>query len=115
VDTSHSADELVSDMSEKRTTAQNNAIHLYCELLAEALNNAGYEMKEVFKVMEVDIPWNKDRVKDLIWKKIQAPMTEKFSTTELNTKEVGEVYKVVDRAISSNFGVHVEFPSYDHE
>jgi len=94
-----------------RTIPQNSAIHKYCELLADALNDAGYEMKAVLEVMEVDIPWNRDRVKEVLWRKIQIPMTEKESTTKLTTTEVNDIYEVLDRHISSHFGVHVPFPS----
>jgi len=98
-------------MSKARTVQQNKALHKYCELLAEALNDAGYEMKAVLAVKQVDIPWNKDRVKDVLWKPLQEAMTGKESTTELSTTDPSEIYNVLDRHISSNFGIHVEWPS----
>lgn len=36
-------------MKEKRTLKQNNAIHLYCELLAKELNTLGLDMRVVLK------------------------------------------------------------------
>ncbi len=41
------------------TPNQRNALHLYCEMLACALNNAGYDMKKTLKE-EVEIPWQKN-------------------------------------------------------
>lgn len=98
-------------MAKTRTTQQNKALHKYCELLAEALNDAGYEMKAVLAVKQVDIPWNKDRVKDVLWKPLQEVVTGKSSTTELSTIDPSEIYSILDRHISQNFGVHVEWPS----
>jgi len=61
-------------MREQRTLTQNRALHKYCELLAEALNDAGYEMKAVLAVKVVDVPWSKELVKEALWKPIQAAM-----------------------------------------
>jgi len=94
----------------QRTILQNKSLHKYCELLAEALNDAGYEMKAVLAVKQVDIPWNKDRVKGVLWKPLQEAITGKESTTELNTVDPSEIYAILDRHISQNFGVHVPWP-----
>lgn len=94
----------------QRTQKQNKAIHKYFELLAEALNDAGYDMKKTLKE-DVDIPWNKDMVKSFLWKTIQEPMIGEKSTTDLDTDEVDKVYKVLSRHISEKFGVYVPFPS----
>ena len=94
-----------------RTVKQQAAIEVYCRELAEALNDAGYEMKAVLAVKHVDIPWTQERVKDVLWKPIQEAATDKKSTTQLDTMEVDRVYSILDRHISSNFGVHIEFPS----
>lgn len=92
-----------------RSTKQNNSLHKFCELLAHELNSAGLDMREVLKP-SVDIPWSKDAVKEFIWKPIQKSMNLKKSTTELTTKEVGEVYEVINRHISEKFGIHVDWP-----
>jgi len=98
-------------MRKHRTSQQNKSLHVYCERLAEALNEGGFEMKAVLEVKAVDVPWNKERVKEVLWRPIQEAMTGKASTTELNTVDPNEIYEVLDRHISSNFGVHVEWPS----
>ncbi len=58
----------------------------------------------------IEIPWTEEMVKTHIWKTVQSVMFEKDSTTKLTTKEVNEVYAVVDRHLSEKTGVHVEFP-----
>jgi hypothetical protein len=97
-----------------RTPQQNKALHKGFELLADALNDAGYEMKEVLAAKAVDVPWNKDTVKEVLFRPIMTAMYEKGSTTELEKVEVSDVWDVLNRHLAENFGVSVEFPS-EHE
>ena len=100
----------------RRTDQQQKAIEVYCRELSEALNDAGFEMKKVLAVKQVDIPWSQKTVKEILWRPIQEAMLEKGSTTELDIMEVDKVYRVLDRHISSNFGVSISFPNReDHD
>ncbi len=92
------------------TPNQRNALHLYFEMLACALNNAGYDMKKTLKE-EVEIPWQKMMVKEYLWKPIEKIMVDKDSTEEMTNKDVNEIYKVLDRHIAQKFGVSVPFPN----
>ena len=76
-------------MSEEkqRTLTQNRALHLYFQLVADTLNDAGLDMRVVLKP-EIDIPWSKNTVKEFLWKRIQEIQLRKASTTELTTKEI---------------------------
>ena len=94
----------------KRTDLQNRSLHLYCEMLAEALNDAGLDMKTVLKP-EVDIPWTKESVKEHLYKPILKVMLDKDSTTEMDTVNPSEVYQVLDRHLAEKFGITVEWPS----
>jgi len=94
----------------KRTLTQNNSLHLYFKLLAEALNNAGLDIRKTLKE-EVEIPWCKESVKQHLWKPIQAVMEKGDFTTELKTATVSEVYNVLSRHISQRFGINVDWPS----
>lgn len=94
----------------QRTTTQNKAKHKYFELLAVALNDAGLDMRKVLKE-GVDIPWNKDAVKEHLWRPIQKVITGKASTTELTTAEPSEIYNVLSRHISYKFGINIPWPS----
>jgi len=89
-------------------------MHKYFELLAEALNDAGLDMKTVLKP-EVDIPWTKESVKNHLWRPIQEVMLAKESTAEMDTREPNEIYKVLDRHISEKFGIHIEWPDKNDE
>lgn len=97
-------------MSDQRTIQQNKSLHLYCEMLAEALNEAGLDMRVVLKP-EVDIPWTKESVKEHLYKPILKIMLDKDSTTEMDTVNPSEVYQVLDRHLAEKFGVSVEWPS----
>ena len=94
---------------------QRGALHLYCERLAEALNDAGFEMKEVLKVKQVDVPWTKTSVKEVLWKPIMEAMTHHKSTEEMSKPEVSDVYEVLNRHIAEHFGISVEWPHREEE
>jgi hypothetical protein len=97
----------------QRTGQQQKSIEVYCRELANALNDAGLEMKEVLAVKQVDVPWTQKTVKEVLWKPLQEIVTDdhKKSTTQLDIMEVDRVYNILDRHIAQHFGVHVEFPS----
>ena len=94
----------------QRTLQQNKALHKFCELLADALNDAGYVMKKTLKP-GVDIPWTKDMIKEYIWRPVMKAMEGVESTTEMNTVDPSEIYEVVNRHMAEKFGVHVSWPS----
>lgn len=96
--------------SSNRSIQQNKAIHLYCELLGEAFNNSGLDMKAVLKP-DVDIPWSKTTVKEYIWRPIMEAQLQKESTTDLDTDEVSKVWETINRHVSEKFCISVSFPS----
>lgn len=95
-----------------RTETQNKALHLFFTQLAEELNNAGYDMKKTLKP-EIDIPWSAHTVKEYLWRPIMTAQLGKTSTTELTTKEIDQVFDVINRHLGEKFGIHVDFPSID--
>lgn len=105
---------MIEAKRKQRTLSQNAALHLYCRRLAEALNDAGYDMQKTLKP-GVSIPWNENLVKELIWRPVQEAMTDKHSTTELNTKDPSEIYEVLNRHMSEKFGISVSWPSEDEQ
>ena len=96
-------------MEDKRTKQQNKALYLYFTQLAEALNDAGYDMKAILKP-EIDIPWNKDTVHDFLWIPIQRLQIKKDSTTLLEKKEIDLIYETLNRFVAKK-GIHVPFPN----
>ena len=96
-------------VDKQRTIPQNSAMHLYFRWVAEALNDAGLDMRAVLKP-NVDIPWTEQSVKDFMWRPIQKLMLRKESTTNLTKQEVSLVYDVMHRHIAKH-GINIEFPS----
>ena len=94
----------------KRTLLQNRALHLYFTKLANELNGAGYDMRKVLKP-GIEIPWNPEMIKNHLWRPIQIAQLDKVSTTELNTKDIDEVYQVISKHMADKFGIDVPWPS----
>ena len=103
----------VTDQPKKRTDQQNRAIHKYFELVATALNDAGYPIRKTLQSYKAEIDWSKDTVKEIIWRPAQLAITGKSSTTELNKQEdVSKVYETCNRFLAQ-LGVHVPFPTHE--
>lgn len=93
-----------------RTSQQNKAMWKYFELLAKELNDAGYDMRKTLK-HDIEIPWTKNSIHDHLWKPIQEAMTDKESTTELDTVEPSAIHTVLSRHLGERFGIYVPWPS----
>lgn len=93
----------------QRTQTQNASLHVYCDLLAKELNEAGLDMKKTLKP-EVDIPWTMQSVKDFLWRPIQKALTKKESTTKPTTKDYVYIYEVLSRYLVQKHGVNVPWP-----
>jgi hypothetical protein len=94
-----------------RTSKQNRALHLLFGMIADALNDAGLDMRKVLKP-EIEIPWTKDTIKNQLWRPIQKIQIGKESTTELTTKEIDQVFDTVNRFLSKH-GISQNFPSIE--
>ena len=98
---------------EIRTIQQNKALHKWFELLAEALNDGGLDMKTVLKA-EIEIPWTKDMIKEHLWKPIQKLYLKKNSTANLSKKDdIDKIFDIINRQIGEKWGIYVPFPSIE--
>ena len=95
----------------QRTAQQNKALHKYFELVAGALNEAGLDIRAVLKP-EIEIPWSKDTVKDLLWRPIQTIQLGKRSTTELSTQDIDKVFETMNRHLAK-LGIYEAWPSIE--
>ena len=92
-----------------RTTQQNKALHLYLSQVADEMNAAGYDAKQV---ISLPIRLTPELVKDCIFKVIMRAMyPDKESSTELSTTEIQNVYETMNAATGEKFGVSLEWPS----
>lgn len=105
----------VERKAKQRTLTQNAAMHLFFGWLADALNDAGLDMKKVLR-NEIDIPWTSASVKEHLWRPIQVAMTEKQSTTEITTVEPTDIHAVLSRHLGQRIGIQCpEWPKRDQE
>lgn len=96
----------------QRTIIQNNSLHRYFSLLADALNEGGFSVQLVLKE-KMELDWDAAKVKELLWRPAQqAILNGKKSTTELNKLEdIDKVYDHLNRHLSEKFWVTVPFPN----
>ena len=87
-------------------------MHLYFTQLAEALNDAGLDMRKTLKP-SIEIPWSSKSIKEYLWRPIMKAQCGKESTTELTTKEIDQIFDVINRHLSEKFGLFVEWPSLE--
>ena len=97
------------DSTKRLTRTQQNALHLYCEWLAEELGNAGMDMRTVIKV---PITPTKENVKELMLRPVMhALWPDITSTAKLDTVQVSQLYEEMNRFTGERLGIHVRWPS----
>ena len=98
-------------MSDTRTLKQNAALHLWLEMLAEALNDSGRSLNDNV-VIQCEIGFTKENLKSAAVHPVMTALYPDIdSTAKLSTKQIQEVYLYVDRAISERTGVTVPWPT----
>ncbi len=95
----------------QRTNTQNRSLHMFCDHLAQALNDGGYDFRTFVKE-GYEIPFDEYLVKKYIWKPVQKAMTGNDSTTKPKTHEYAMIYDVINRKMAE-YGVSVSWPSVD--
>jgi len=106
-------------IDDKRTSPQNNALHLYFAKLSKAFNDAGLDMKAVLKP-EIDIDWTPSAIKDYIWRPIQKWLFKTTSTTKLKKNgDIELIHDHINRFLAKNPKTqslpHVPFPSLENK
>lgn len=86
------------------TQKQFSALHVWCDMVADTLNDAGLDQRVVLKP-EVAIDWTKDSVKKCLYKPLLEAMTGKVSTTQQDTVEPSAVANTMARHLGEKFGV----------
>ena len=81
--------------------------------MADGLNDTEASVQQVCKI---PISWGKDNFLENIWKPVQHAMfPEITSTTQLDTKQVSEIYEQVNKIMGEQWGVSKQFPSYEQQ
>lgn len=95
---------------QQRTLTQNAALHKFCQMLADQLNEAGLDQLKVLKP-GAEIPWTMGAVKENLWRPLQEAVLGKESTTKADRQEYSKVYDVLNRHMINKFGVTAPWPS----
>lgn len=109
IDGSYSVE--IKKLPKTRTAKQNRALHLYCAMTAETLNECDLSLQKVLEHAKVEINWNQDMVKRVIWSPVQEAITGTARTSKAQTDQYSVVYDHVNRFLSDKFGVSVPWPS----
>jgi len=96
-----------------RTSIQNRALHKYYSLLAEGLNEAGFDMRTTIRE-DIDIPWSMESVKEYLWRPIQKVYLQEQSTTKLKKGDIDKIHDILNREIGNRTGVTIPFPSIEN-
>lgn len=95
---------------EKRyTKKQRGALHVWCDQVADSLNNSGmyFARRIKFNGDEVDIDWDLSLVKEHIYKPMLEAMTGKHSTEEQTTVEPSAVAGTILRHFALKHGINL--------
>lgn len=95
--------------AKQRTLTQNRALHKYCSMLSDALNDAGFDFRTFIKE-GIEVPFTPDLVKEHIWKPVQKAVLGIESTTEAKTSDYSKVYDAINLHLINNKNIFVEWP-----
>lgn len=96
----------------KRTERQNRAMHLLMTQIASELNDSGLYMQKVLK-HDADIEWTSVAVKEYLLRPFMRAMYNIESTTELDTKQIGDAMDAMLHHLAKVTGLAFEIPSQE--
>jgi hypothetical protein len=77
------------------------------------MKEQGLSMQQVLKPT-YEITPTMTLIKDCIWRPVQKSMTGKQSTTEITTKELQDIYLVIDKNFLEKWQIDLPFPSAEN-
>jgi len=92
-----------------RTLSQNAALHLWCEQVAQELNEHQLTCSNFFKEGH-GVKFTKQIVKDEIWRPVQRAVTGEDSTRKPTKVQYGEIFDHVNGKLAE-YGIHIEWPT----
>ena len=82
----------------------------YKTQLDNVKNNREYEALS----KEIEHPWSAGLVKELIWRPVQLSFLREESTKKLSSKNINEIYDIINRYLGEKFGIYIEFPNINN-
>lgn len=102
----------IKNVRETRTQTQNAALHLWFQLLAEALNEKHFDMRAIIR-KDIEMPWSGYAVKEYLFKPLLNQQFGKKSTTQLfRSKEIDLLFDIINRTIIERTGGEVSSPPF---
>ncbi len=83
--------------------------------MAESLSSAGIDQVKFYQKIEKGfaVTWTPEAFKDFFRAVAHDLFPEVESTADLTTKQLQDVYLIVDKGVAEKTGVSVPFPSYE--
>ena len=99
--------------SQQRTTLQNRAMHKYFSQMSESLDSAGYDQVKFYETIKhgFKVSWTPEAFKTFFRSVAVSLYPDVVSTADLTTKQLMQVYDIVDRGISESTGISISWPS----
>ena len=107
----------ITKYKKTRSSQQNNALHLWFDLLSQEFNKQGVDMRAIIR-NDIDIMWTPYSVKEYLWRPVQKQMFGKKSTTKITTEEINKIYDIINKTISERTNGIIKvplFPSIENE
>lgn len=98
---------------ESMSKKQRGALHVWCEMVAQVLNDNDllHEYKSPVRGIDMQVDWTMYMIKDMIYKPVLAAMTGKMSTEEQTTVEPSSVAETIARSFAVKGVVLPEWPT----
>jgi hypothetical protein len=94
-----------------RTPTQNASMHLFCGMLADELNGAGYDFRTFVKP-GYPVPFSEYLVLNYVWRPIQKALTGHDSSTKPTRKEYGLIYDTINLKMITK-GIYCPWPTLE--
>lgn len=96
----------------KRTSAQNNALHLYFKQVSDQMSDAGFTVQHVLS-FSADLQPTPSFVKRL-WQELQLKILGKRHTRHLKKDEIDKVYEEFNLFLAEKLNLEsIPFPSFE--
>ena len=95
------------------TKKQRGALHVWCNMCSETLNDAGITCKRlsVFGDNLIELPWTGNLFKEIVYKPVLEALTGKTSTEDQTTVNPSDVAMVIARQYGHNGLICPPWPS----
>lgn len=95
----------------QRSQLQNNALHLWLDMVAKELNDKGFDVRQVLQMSKrQEIPWTMAAAKDHLWRPVQEAYVGEKSTTRASSTDYPAIYDILNKTLVEKLGVFVPWP-----